>query len=173
MAQSVPFFPRLPRMAIWARRNRCLLREDDVKSRFRRPREGTSPGYRLQRSVSVACVVPHTGPSCPEISGPGSGWAQTVEFADENTPNGARHRVLPAAQAATYLGTETCPGRSSLPGAKGSGTCMVKPRGGTARVNGELCLVGVEDHATTSSVDKTGLPGDHPCSNIQSTRIQA
>jgi len=40
-------------------------------------------------------------PVPPEISGPGSGWVQTTEFADENTPNGARQRVIPAAKAAT------------------------------------------------------------------------
>jgi len=75
--------------------DRCLLRGKDVSLRLRRPREGTSPGCRLQRPVSVACVVSHTNPS-PGPQKSGTRWAQTVEFADENTPNGARRRVLPA-----------------------------------------------------------------------------
>ena len=38
------------------------------------------------------------------------------------------------------LGTATCPGRSSCPDEGDRETCMVKPRSGNARVNGEVCV---------------------------------
>ena len=67
-------------------------------------------------------------------------------FGDAEEPelHGKNHRTRgtdtclkrPASEGrSSNSGTETCPGRSLTRSARGSGTCMVKPRSGNARVN--------------------------------------
>jgi hypothetical protein len=75
----------------------------------------TTPGYQVtQRDRSCA--------------------GKTTERGTETCLNGCR-------EAVTNCGTVPCPGRSRMRKRGDRETCMVKPRGGNARVNGETCLM--------------------------------
>ena len=90
-------------------------------------------------------------------------------FGDAEEPelHGKNHRTRgtdtclkrPASEGrSSNSGTETCPGRSLTRSARGSGTCMVKPRGGTARVNVEVCLMNDREDYADDGCDLLGKP---------------
>jgi len=98
--------------------------------------KGPPPGSAAR--PARACVVPHTGPSSPELTRPGSGtgaersssrtWMDT-ERGTETGLIGCREAVITNAARLRAPADHLCKRGDRE-------TCMVKPRGGEARVNG-------------------------------------
>ena len=59
--------------------------------------------------------------------------------AGKTTERGTETGLNDRRKLVTNCGTVACPGRSLMRKRKDRETCMVKPRSGTARVNGEVC----------------------------------
>ena len=112
---------------------------DDAKPCIRRPREGPTSRDGGRKADIFARDV-----RCHAHMLDGREWPEGAERRVRGrawTPNGARRRALPAAARQSYLTWHGSVPRPILHAkAKGSGTSMVMPRGGNARVNGEACL---------------------------------
>ena len=165
MAQSLPFCPRLPRMAMRAGRagaghgeaTQSLMIGPVQKMVLLRAAKG--PGvpvrhWRPERSPRVmvsANAMPamdggeHIGCRRREIS------ERHGSFGDAKGPelHGKNHRIrgtmtcLTGCREAVITNVARKRAPADLSCASGrSGTCMVKPRGGNARVNAEVCVEG-------------------------------
>ena len=145
------FFPRLPRMAMRARRNRCLVWGSDVSPDIRRPREG-APSVSGRKIVGGRALYRTQARPARKFQVRDLGGRREAEFADvksHRTGHGyVSYRLLRGSHITRH---GDVPRPIFFAQAKGSGTCMVKPRGGTARVNAEVCFEGKIVNAGASS----------------------
>ena len=95
------------------------------------------------KRLARACVVPHTGLSSPELTRPGSGIGAErsssrtcldTERGTEACLTGCREAVIIIVARFRAPADHPCKRGDREP-------CMVKPRGETARVNAEVCVM--------------------------------
>jgi hypothetical protein len=142
------FCPRLPRMAMRTRQDRCPVWRKDVSLHSGRPREGASPGYRLKRLVPWRALYrTQARPPGSDTSGNWEGRRRpSSRMKIHRTGHGNVSYRLPKGSHLTRHGDVPRPILSDQQ--RDREQCMVKPRGETARVNADGCLY-CDWHSTT------------------------